>query len=75
MKKLFSKKGGSEIVSLVLAIVIIGGLSLAVAGGFASNTKNKFGEGLNEQNVKLDKELTNASENVVAGENQPQPSK
>lgn len=70
MKKLFSKKGGSEIVSLVLAIVIIGGLSLAVAGGFASNTKDKFGKGLNDQNVKLDKEYKSASVNVVAGEEQ-----
>lgn len=64
MKKLFSKKGGSEIVSLVLAIVIIGGLSLAVAGGFASNTKDKFGEGLKNQNEKLNTEYISASENV-----------
>ena len=50
-KKLFTKKGSAEIVSIVLAIVIIGGLALAVTGGLSTSTKESLAAGLNKQNV------------------------
>ena len=49
-KKLFTKKGSAEIVSIVLAIVIIGGLALAVTGGLSTSTKESLAAGLNKQN-------------------------
>ena len=49
-KKLFTKKGSAEIVSIVLAIVVIGGLTLAVTGGLSNSTKASLKAGLNKQN-------------------------
>lgn len=49
-KKLFTKKGSAEIVSIVLAIVVIGGLALAVTGGLSTSTKNSLQAGLDKQN-------------------------
>ena len=50
MKKLFTKKGSAEIVSIVLAIVVIGGLALAVTGGLSTSTKSSLQAGLSKQN-------------------------
>jgi hypothetical protein len=49
MKKLFTKKGSAEIVSIVLGIVVIGGLALAVTGGLSKSTKNSLQAGLSKQ--------------------------
>lgn len=49
MKKLFTKKGSAEIVSIVLGIVVIGGLALAVTGGLSKSTKSSLQAGLNKQ--------------------------
>ena len=50
MNKLFTKKGSAEIVSIVLGIVVIGGLALAVTGGLSKSTKSSLQAGLNQQN-------------------------
>lgn len=50
MKKLFTKKGSAEIVSIVLGIVVIGGLALAVTGGLSTSTKSSLQAGLSKQN-------------------------
>lgn len=49
-KKLLSKKGSAEIVSIVLGIVVIGGLALAVTGGLSTSTKASLKAGLDKQN-------------------------
>ena len=50
MKKLFTKKGSAEIVSIVLGIVVIGALALAVTGGLSTSTKSSLQAGLSKQN-------------------------
>lgn len=49
MKKLFTKKGSAEIVSIVLGIAVIGGLALAVTGGLSKSTNSSLKAGLNKQ--------------------------
>lgn len=49
-KKLFTKKGSAEIVSIVLAIVVIGGLAVAIIGNLSNNTKTFYETGMDKQN-------------------------
>jgi len=44
------KRGSAEVVSLIIGIVVIGALVVAVAGGFANNSKSTFEEGTSGQN-------------------------
>ena len=44
------KRGSAEVVSLIIGIVVIGALVVAVAGGFANNSKNTFVKGTTGQN-------------------------
>ena len=46
-KKLFTKKGSAEIVSIVLGIVVIGGLSIAIIGyqPITKTCRNRNGKG------------------------------
>lgn len=60
MKKFF-KKGSAEIVSIVLAIVVIGGLALAVTGGLSTSTKASLQAGLNKQNADVVTTYSDAS--------------
>ena len=65
-KKLFTKKGSAEIVSIVLAIVIIGGLALAVTGGLSTSTKASLRAGLEKQNEDVGTTYSNASSDADA---------
>lgn len=60
-KKLFTKKGSAEIVSIVLGIVVIGGLALAVTGGLSTSTKASLKAGLNKQNADVVTTYSDAS--------------
>lgn len=48
MRKFF-RKGSAEMVSIILGIVVIGGLALAVTGGFSTSGKKSFDSGLAQQ--------------------------
>lgn len=61
MKKLFTKKGSAEIVSIVLGIVVIGGLALAVTGGLSTSTKSSLQAGLMQQNEDVGSTYSNAN--------------
>jgi len=63
MKKFF-KKGSAEIVSIVLAIVIIGGLAVAIIGNLSNNTKTVYEEGLNKQNGNIETIYKNNFDNI-----------
>lgn len=65
MKKFF-KKGSAEIVSIVLGIVVIGGLALAVTGGLSTSTKASLKAGLDKQNEDVVTTYTNASNDADA---------
>lgn len=65
MKKFF-KKGSAEIVSIVLGIVVIGGLALAVTGGLSTSTKASLQAGLNKQNKDVVTIYSDASNDVNA---------
>ena len=45
------KRGSAEVVSLIIGIVVIGALVVAIAGGFANNSKNTFEKGTTGQNL------------------------
>jgi hypothetical protein len=50
MMKFFTKRGSAEIVSIILIIVVLGGLTFAITKGFSSNSRESFKEGMNQQN-------------------------
>lgn len=50
MMKFFTKRGSAEIVSIILIIVVLGGLTLAITKGFSSNSKESFDAGMTQQN-------------------------
>lgn len=70
MKKFF-KKGSAEIVSIVLAIVVIGGLALAVTGGLSTSTKASLKAGLDKQNIDVAETYSNASNDGDATATEP----
>ena len=51
--KRFFRKGSAEIVSIILGIVVIGGLALAVTGGFSQSSKRSFDSGLAKQTTDM----------------------
>lgn len=51
--KSFFRKGSAEIVSIILGIVVIGGLALAVTGGFSQSSKRSFDSGLAKQTTDM----------------------
>lgn len=53
MIKRFFKKGSAEMVSIILGIVVIGGLALAVTGSFSKQSKKSFDTGLNQTTQQL----------------------
>ena len=53
MMKFFTKRGSAEIVSIILIIVVIGGLTLAITKGFSIHSKGTFRNGMTQQNDKL----------------------
>ncbi|QUH21985.1 hypothetical protein [Alkaliphilus sp. B6464] len=53
MKKLMNRKGSSEIVSVVLLVVVIGGLALAVTGTFSKQTNSSLNAGMTQQTNQL----------------------
>lgn len=65
------KRGSAEVVSLIIGIVVIGALVVAVAGGFANNSKNTFEKGTTGQNKEAQQyyEEAIATPNVEAGLN------
>lgn len=54
------KRGSAEVVSLIIGIVVIGALVVAVAGGFANNSKSTFEKGTSEQNLEVREQYENA---------------
>lgn len=77
MKKLFTKKGSAEIVSIVLGIVVIGGLALAVTGGLSTSTKSSLQAGLSQQSDDVGTTYSNAKKEDITVDapnfNNPQP--
>lgn len=53
MLKRYFKKGGSEIVSVVILIVILGGLAIGIAGGLSDNTRRNVQSSMKENNENL----------------------
>lgn len=51
--KRFFRKGSAEMVSIILGIVVIGGLALAVTGGFSQSSKRSFDSGLTKQTTDM----------------------
>lgn len=51
--KRFFRKGSAEMVSIILGIVVIGGLALAVTGGFSQSSKRSFDSGLAKQTADM----------------------
>lgn len=51
--KRFFRKGSAEIVSIILGIVVIGGLALAVTEGFSQSSKRSFDSGLAKQTTDM----------------------
>lgn len=61
MKRLFNRKGSSEIVSVVLLIVVVGGLALAVTGTFSKQTNTSLNQGMTTQTTQLGTNYKDAS--------------
>lgn len=51
--KRFFRKGSAEMVSIILGIVVIGGLALAVTGSFSKQGKKSFDSGLEQTTNQL----------------------
>jgi len=64
MMKFFTKRGSAEIVSIILIIVVLGGLTLAITKGFSSNSQDTFTEGMTQQNEDFAKGYDNAIDAV-----------
>lgn len=68
MKKLFTKKGSAEIVSIVLGIVVIGGLALAVTGSLSKQTNKSMESGLKQHTTQLETNYTETINEAYKGE-------
>ena len=67
MKKLFTKKGSAEIVSIVLGIVVIGGLALAVTGSLSKQTNKSMEAGLKQHTTQLETNYTETIDETYEG--------
>lgn len=61
MRKLFTKKGSAEMVSIILGIVVIGGLALAVTGTFSKQGRASFEKGIDTQTTQMKDNFNEAS--------------
>lgn len=68
MKKLFTKKGSAEIVSIVLGVVVIGGLALAITGSLSKQTNKSMNSGLAQQTKQLETNYTETINETYEGE-------
>lgn len=68
-KKLFTKKGSAEIVSIVLGIVVIGGLALAVTGSLSKQTNKSMESGLKQHTTQLGTNYRETIDATYEGEN------
>ena len=59
--KRFFRKGSAEMVSIILGIVVIGGLALAVTGSFSKQGKKSFDSGLNQTTIQLGENYNEAA--------------
>jgi len=59
--KRFFRKGSAEMVSIILGIVVIGGLALAVTGSFSKQSKKSFDTGLDQTTVQLGENYNEAA--------------
>ncbi|QUH21984.1 hypothetical protein [Alkaliphilus sp. B6464] len=66
MNKLFNRKGSSEMVSVILLVVVIGGLALAVTGTFTKQSKQSFSSGMTTQTNQLTSNFNEAIQNKSA---------
>lgn len=66
MKKFF-KKGSAEIVSIVLGIVVIGGLALAVTGSLSKQTNKSMKAGLEQHTTQLETNYTETIDETYEG--------
>ncbi|QUH21983.1 hypothetical protein [Alkaliphilus sp. B6464] len=60
----FSRKGSSEIIAVVLLVVVIGGLSLAVSGSIANQTRQNTDAGLTHTTQKFEETYNNISSQI-----------
>lgn len=68
MKKLFTKKGSAEIVSIVLGVVVIGGLALAITGSLSKQTNKSMESGLKQHTKQLGTNYTETIDATYEGE-------
>lgn len=61
MRKLFTKKGSAEMISIILGIVVIGGLALAVTGTFSKQGRKSFESGMDTQTTQLKSNFNDAA--------------
>ena len=66
MKKILKRKGSSEMVSVILLVVVIGGLALAVTGTFTKQSKATFNSGMTTQNTQLTSNFNEAIQSKAA---------
>lgn len=59
--KRFFRKGSAEMVSIILGIVVVGGLALAVTGSFSKQGKKSFDSGLNQTTIQLGENYNEAA--------------
>lgn len=61
MRKLFTKKGSAEMVSIILGIVVIGGLALAVTGTFSKQGRASFEKGMDTHTTQMTSNFNEAA--------------
>ena len=66
MKKILKRKGSSEIVSVVLLVVVIGGLALAVTGTFSKQTNSTLNTGITQQTTQAGTNYKDAATQITA---------
>ena len=61
MRKLFTKKGSAEMISIILGIVVIGGLALAVTGTVSKQGRSSIETGVDQQEKQMTSNFNEAS--------------
>ena len=66
MKKRISKRGSAEVVSIILGIVVIGGLALAVGSTVSKQSKSNIETGIAAQTTQMTTNYNDAVQDKAA---------
>jgi cell division protein FtsB len=64
MLKRHFKRGSAEIVSVVLLVVVLGGLAIGISGGLANSTKANAKAGNEANNTQLEQTYNNIKSEI-----------